>query len=96
MGYFPMAENAKSEEINIYRPEKRFIIPIDSFHKPKKLFSDFKKTKYQFTINSNFLSVIENCAKIRKKENETWINQTIIDIYHFYIFLIKYTLYLKK
>ena len=81
MGYFPMAENAKSEEINFYKPEKRFIIPIDSFHIPKKLFSEFKKTKYQFTINSGFVSVIENCAKIRKKDSETWINQIIIDIY---------------
>ena len=44
-GYFPMAENTKSEEINFYKPEKRFIIPINSFHIPKKLFSEFKKDK---------------------------------------------------
>ena len=81
-----MAKNAKSEEINFYKPEKRFIIPINSFHIPKKLLSDFKKEKYQFTINTNFSSVIENCAKNRKvaniyKDSETWINQIIKDTY---------------
>ena len=76
-----MAENATSEDINFYKPEKRFIIPINSFHIPKKLFSEFKKEKYQFGINSDFSSVIENCAKIRKKDSETWINQIIIDTY---------------
>ena len=81
MGYFPMAEKAKSKEINFYKPKIRFIIPINSFHIPKKLFSEFKKTKFQFTINSDFVSVIENCAKTRKKDSETWINQIIIDTY---------------
>ena len=76
-----MANNAKSEKINFYKPEKRFIIPINSFHIPKKLFSEFKKAKYQFVINSNFSSVIDNCAKVRTKDNETWINQIIKDTY---------------
>lgn len=80
-GYFPMAENVNCERISFYKPAKRFIIPIESFHIPKKLFSKFKKEKYQFKINSNFLSVIENCANNRKKNNGTWINQTMKDTY---------------
>ena len=76
-----MAENATSEKINFFKPEKRFIIPINSFHIPKKLFSQFKKEKYQFNINSDFSSVIENCSNIRRKDSETWINQIIIDTY---------------
>ena len=42
-GLFPMAENFESEFINLYQPKKRFIIPIDNFHVPKKLFKLFKK-----------------------------------------------------
>ena len=76
-----MAKNSKSEEIDFFKPKKRFIIPINTFHIPKKLFSEFKKEKYQFCINSDFSSVIENCAKIRRQESETWINQIIIDTY---------------
>ena len=46
--YFPMADSKYSEEIKFYKPKLRFIIPISNFHYPKKLFSDFKKTKYSF------------------------------------------------
>ena len=42
-GYFPMAENSLDEEINFYKPLKRFIIPINNFHLPKKIFKEFKK-----------------------------------------------------
>ena len=42
-GYFPMAENSLDEEINFYKPLKRFVIPINNFHLPKKLFKEFKK-----------------------------------------------------
>ena len=67
-----MAENERSEKIYFCKPEKRFIIPINSFHTPKKLFSEFKKEKYQFTINSNFALVIKNCAKSRRKNKGTF------------------------
>jgi len=76
-----MAKNATSEEISFYRPEKRFIIPINEFHIPKKLLSEFKKGEYSFKINSQFSSVIENCALPRRNSNETWINKIIQDTY---------------
>ena len=42
-GYFPMAKNAKSTEVEFFKPYKRFLIPILNFHIPKKLFKEFKK-----------------------------------------------------
>jgi len=42
-GYFPMAENSSKKEINFYKPLKRFVIPINNFHLPKKLLKEFKK-----------------------------------------------------
>jgi leucyl/phenylalanyl-tRNA--protein transferase len=80
-GYFPMAENASSDEINLYRPEKRFIIPIDSFHIPKKLFTDYKRKKISFKINENFSQIIDSCSKPRPKEKNTWINVIIKNTY---------------
>ena len=76
-----MAENAMSNEISFYKPEKRFIIPIETFHVPKKLLREFKKKKYQFSINYKFSEVIENCARVKRTPNETWINQTIINTF---------------
>ena len=76
-----MAENAYSDEISFYKPKKRFIIPIKSFHIPKRLFLDFKKTNFNFKINSNFIQVIDNCSEINKKRKETWINPIIKNTY---------------
>ena len=76
-----MAENAKSEVVNLYQPKKRFIIPIDNFHVPKKLFKLFKKNTFTFKINNNFESVISKCQLANRKDNGTWINSIILDSY---------------
>ena len=76
-----MAENANSEIINLYQPKKRFIIPIDNFHVPKKLFKLFKRNTYTFRINNNFENIISRCQLANRKDNGTWINSIILDSY---------------
>ena len=76
-----MAESANSEVINLYQPKKRFIIPIDNFHVPKKLFKLFKKNTFTFKINNNFESVISKCQLANRKDNGTWINSIILNSY---------------
>tara|TARA_B110000438_G_scaffold301896_1_gene358004 strand:- start:365 stop:1018 length:654 start_codon:yes stop_codon:yes gene_type:complete len=76
-GFFPMAESAESLNINFYKPEKRFIIPIYTFHIPRKLLSEYKKKKYKFSIDNDFENVINNCSLPRKNEDGTWINKLI-------------------
>ena len=80
-GLFPMAENAESEIVNLYQPKKRFIIPIDNFHVPKKLLKLFKRNTYTFKINNNFENVISKCQLANRKDNGTWINSIILDSY---------------
>ena len=76
-----MADNAESEVINLYQPKKRFIIPINNFHVPKKLFKLFKRNTYAFKINTNFESVISKCQLANRKDSGTWINNIILDSY---------------
>ena len=76
-----MGENAESEVVNLYQPKKRFIIPIDNFHVPKKLFKLFKRNTYTFKINNNFENVIAKCQLANRKDNGTWINSIILDSY---------------
>ena len=76
-----MAENSYSEIVSLYQPKKRFIIPIDNFHIPKKLFKLFKKNTYTFKINNNFENVISKCQLASRKDNGTWINSIILDSY---------------
>ena len=76
-----MAENFDSEFINLYQPKKRFIIPINNFHVPKKLFKLFRRNTYTFKINNNFKNVISKCQLAKRKDNGTWINNIILDSY---------------
>ena len=80
-GYFPMAENKNSNEINFYRPLKRYVIPINTFHSPKRLISYFKKSNYKFKINKDFTNVIKSCQGVKRKEETTWINDIILNTY---------------
>ena len=76
-----MADNANTEVINLYQPKKRFIVPIDNFHVPKKLFKLFKRNSFTFKISNNFENVISKCQLSNRKDNGTWINSIILDSY---------------
>ena len=80
-GFFPMADNASSEKINLYQPKERFIIPIKNFHVPRKLFKLFKKNMYTFKINNDFENVISKCQLAIRRDKGTWINNIILDTY---------------
>ena len=76
-----MADSKHSDQIKFYKPKLRFIIPISDFCYPKKLFNEFKKTKYSFKIDYNFPKVIELCKEIKRKDNDTWINDVILETF---------------
>ena len=76
-----MAEKLSSEVVNLYQPKKRFLIPINNFHVPKKLFKLFKKNNYIFRVNNNFEKVISQCQIVNRKDNGTWINDIILNTY---------------
>ena len=80
-GLFPMAEKSSSENVNLYRPKKRFLIPINNFHIPKKLYKLFKNNNFIFKANSNFEKVIYKCQVSNRKDDDTWINDIILNTY---------------
>lgn len=85
-GLFPMAEKAEDSHFYWIDPELRGILPINDFHIPKKLKRQVLKFPYEVKINTGFEDVIENCAVITDKRDETWINEPIkelfIDLHH--------------
>ena len=76
-----MADSKYSDDIKFYKPKLRFIIPISNFHYPKKLYNEFKKTKYIFKIDHNFPNVIDLCKEIKRKDKNTWINDIILNTF---------------
>ena len=65
-----------------YCPEKRAILEFADLHIPRSLERARRKTAFTFTIDKDFGSVIENCARVaRKGETGTWITPEFIRSY---------------
>ena len=76
-----MAERSTDENVNLYQPKKRFLIPINNFHVPRKLYKLFKNNKFTFLANNNFENVISQCQLANRKDDGTWINDIILNSY---------------
>jgi leucyl/phenylalanyl-tRNA--protein transferase len=81
-GLFPMAEERDSPEIRWYDPVLRGQLPIQTLHIPDRLRRTLLKEPYTIKVNSDFKKTITSCAKKTSNRPETWINETIIDLFH--------------
>jgi leucyl/phenylalanyl-tRNA--protein transferase len=75
-GAFPMADE-RSGVINWYLPETRTILPLDKFNLPRSLKKTIKESGFNFKIDYDFLSVVQNCAN----RKSTWISEELIEAY---------------
>lgn len=63
-------------------PEQRAILEFDELHIPRSLKREQHKAPFTFTIDRDFRSVIENCAKAKRPDQGgTWITIEFIDVY---------------
>ncbi len=81
IGVFPMSDDAASDAIYWVNPKHRGIIPLDTFHVPKRLARTVRSGHFRVTINTCFEDVITACAQIKRKDAKTWINEMIIANY---------------
>jgi len=77
-GWFPMA--VAPGEIRWYSPDPRGVIPLDTFHVPKRLARIARAGRFEIRIDSDFPAVIRACAEGRAPEG-TWIDGEILDSY---------------
>ncbi|MGE5437684.1 MAG: leucyl/phenylalanyl-tRNA--protein transferase [Syntrophothermus sp.] len=75
-GAFPMADS-DTGIINWYLPKVRTIIPLDNYNYPRSLRKFISNSDFEFKYDTNFLSVVKNCAN----RDETWINNELIEAY---------------
>ncbi len=63
-------------------PEKRSILEFKELRVPKSLQKEQRKTDFTCTIDRDFRSVIENCSRVeRANEQGTWITKDFIEAY---------------
>lgn len=66
-----------------FSPRQRGVIDFKSLHISKSLAKKLKKNEYQFTWNTNFLKVVEQCSKQpRKGQQGTWITKELLEGYY--------------
>jgi leucyl/phenylalanyl-tRNA---protein transferase len=80
-GIFPMAENRNDPDLYWIDPDRRGILPLDQFHIPRRLRRTLRTGLYEVRCNSDFLSVVSECAAPSMVRPETWINAEIETLY---------------
>ena len=80
-GIFPMAEGRSDQAVHWIEPEQRGIIPLDSFHVPKRLRRTVRQGVYDVRCDSNFAAVIRGCALSVPGRKDTWINRSIENLH---------------
>lgn len=76
-----MADGRDDPRLLIIEPERRGILPLDSFHVPARLQRQVRQNQYCVTANQAFRQIIEECAVETSARTETWINRPIIQLY---------------
>ena len=77
MGVFPMAESHDAETLFWVDPEMRGVLPLDTFHIPRRLKRTVRQGLYTVRCNSDFEGVITGCAAARGPDQDTWINDEV-------------------
>ncbi len=80
-GIFPMAESAEDPALYWIEPEKRGIIPLDTFHVPSRLARTVRSDRFSIAINRDFDGVLDGCAEPQPGRARTWINARIRTLY---------------
>ncbi len=81
VGLFPMAERHDDPTLYWIDPEKRGIMPLDTFHIPRRLKKSVRQGVYDIRCDTAFEEVIRRCADPAPDRKETWINDEIIQLY---------------
>jgi leucyl/phenylalanyl-tRNA--protein transferase len=80
-GIFPMAESAEDPALYWIEPEKRGIIPLDTFHIPSRLARTVRSGRFEIAVNRDFQGVLDGCAEPAPGRTRTWINARIRSLY---------------
>src|SRR5919109_2617159 len=78
-GIFPMAHDDGA--IYWYDPDPRTILPLDTFHVPRRLARMVRSGRFEIRVDYDFRTVIEACASPAPGRQSTWISPELIDAY---------------
>jgi leucyl/phenylalanyl-tRNA--protein transferase len=77
LGVFPMAESRNDPEIYWIDPELRGVLPLESFHMPRRLKRTIRQRPFEIRCDTDFEGIIKGCAAPAPGRKDTWINSQI-------------------
>jgi leucyl/phenylalanyl-tRNA--protein transferase len=80
-GIFPMAESADDPELHWVEPQRRGIIPFETFTFSRRLARTVRSDHFTVVADADFERVIEGCAAPAPGRERTWINGPIRALY---------------
>ncbi|MFQ5533337.1 MAG: leucyl/phenylalanyl-tRNA--protein transferase [Sphingomonadales bacterium] len=80
-GIFPMAESRDDPTLHWIAPKMRGVLPLDSVHVPRRLARKIRQVPFVVRTDSAFGKVIRACAEPEPGRPDTWINDTIVELY---------------
>ena len=76
-----MADARDDDRIFLVDPEHRGILPLHTFHIPRRLARTVRANPYQLRVDTAFDAVVEACAAAQPGREDTWINGPIQNLY---------------
>ncbi|HEX4710358.1 leucyl/phenylalanyl-tRNA--protein transferase [Phenylobacterium sp.] len=80
-GVFPMADAREDERVFLIDPERRGVLPLESFHVSRRLARTVRGEPYEIRADTAFRAVVRACAEAGPGRAETWINRPIENLY---------------
>lgn len=80
-GVFPMAESRDDPDLYWIDPEARGVLPLETFHVPKRLKRTVRQQPFDIRIDTAFREVMLGCAEAAPNRDGTWINERIVGLY---------------
>lgn len=80
-GIFPMAESADDPSLFWVEPERRGVLPMETFHVAKRLQRTVRQDVFEVRVDSDFDAVIDGCAAPAPGRRKTWISERIRGLY---------------
>lgn len=80
-GVFPMADARDDDRVFLIDPERRGVLPLESFHVPARLARTIRARPFEVRIDTAFDAVVEACAEAVPGRPDTWINRPIQHLY---------------
>lgn len=77
-GWFPMA--VAPGAIRWYSPDPRGIVPLETFHVPRRLARTLRRQRFDVRVNTAFREVITACSQ-RIDDEGNWIDDEILESY---------------